>query len=161
MTKSRSIEITFDTEQQVTQLKIVASLNATNELGETAIEIVAGNVQVTAGPRGAEIRAHVKARPVVRRDHNRCRRCFCRHVGGMSDSGSTDRREHTNSQKQVLHGVPEGNATKSEQRNSITITLSWLSLAEHRLKKLAWAQPDTARLRGGYNRFSGQMLHDI
>jgi hypothetical protein len=66
MTKSRSIEFTFDTEQQATQLKIVPSLNATNELSEAAVEIIARNIQAAVGPRAAEIRADIKSRPVVR-----------------------------------------------------------------------------------------------
>jgi len=42
-------------------LKIIAGLNAANELGEAAIKIVIGDIQATVGPRAAEIRTNIKS----------------------------------------------------------------------------------------------------
>src|SRR5262245_53935883 len=96
MAESRSIKVSFDAKQKMTGLEIITGLNATNELGETAIKIVVWNIQVAAGPRSAEIRADIKSRPVVGRHEDRNWHCFRRHVGGMSDNAPTDCREHTN-----------------------------------------------------------------
>src|SRR5262245_28820157 len=112
MPERRSIEICLDTKQKMTGLEVIARLYAANEFGEAAVEIVVWNIQIAACPRTPDIRADIKSRPVIGRRGNGSRRCFRRNVGGVSDSGPTDRREHTNSQKQVLHGVPEGDATR-------------------------------------------------
>jgi hypothetical protein len=53
--ESRPVEITFDAIQEISCLKIVSSLNAANELSETAVEVVAWNVQIATGPRPAEL----------------------------------------------------------------------------------------------------------
>ena len=45
MIESRPIEITFDTKQKVTGLKIITGLDAADELGDASVEIVAGNIQ--------------------------------------------------------------------------------------------------------------------
>src|ERR1044071_9232222 len=44
MIEACPIEVAFDTKQKATGLKIISSLNATDELGDAAIKIVAGNV---------------------------------------------------------------------------------------------------------------------
>jgi len=67
MTESCSVEITFDAKQQKTELKIIASLDATDELSEAAEKIVVRNIQVAAGPRSTEIRSNIKSLPVVGR----------------------------------------------------------------------------------------------
>ncbi|MGY8669121.1 hypothetical protein Q3C01_43135 [Bradyrhizobium sp. UFLA05-109] len=59
MAERRPVEITFDAEQEVSGLKIVARLNASNKLSEATVKIVAGNVQVAAGPRATEICADI------------------------------------------------------------------------------------------------------
>src|SRR5262245_66098673 len=90
MTKDRPIELIFNAKQQVARLKIVAGLHATNELSDAAIKVVVRNVQAAAGPRSAEIRAHIKTRPVVWRDGNGAGQRFCRHVSCMSDESHSD-----------------------------------------------------------------------
>jgi hypothetical protein len=87
-TETRPIEITFNTKQEVTRLNVVAKLDAANELGDAAVEIVARNVQAAAGPRAAEIRAIIKSRPVVRRFWQGSR--FHRHVCGVRSNTHTD-----------------------------------------------------------------------
>jgi hypothetical protein len=42
-------------------LKIISGLNAADELGQAAVEIVAGNIQVAACPRSTEIPAGLKS----------------------------------------------------------------------------------------------------
>src|SRR5262249_8098046 len=66
-TETRPIEITFNTKQEVTRLNVVAKLDAANELGDAAIEIVARNVQAAAGPRPTEVHAEIESGPAVRR----------------------------------------------------------------------------------------------
>ena len=61
MTKSRPIEITFHAEQELAGLEIVAGLNATDEFGGAAIQIVARDVEAAGGPRPTEIRAKIKS----------------------------------------------------------------------------------------------------
>src|SRR5215831_7646625 len=61
MAESCPVEIALNAEQKVAALKIIASLNATNELGDAAVEIVVWNIQAAAGPRSAEIRANIKS----------------------------------------------------------------------------------------------------
>jgi hypothetical protein len=65
MTESCAVEIAFDTKQQVTSLKIISSLNATDELGEAAVETVVWNIETAVRPRSTEIRADIKSRPVI------------------------------------------------------------------------------------------------
>src|SRR5262249_61644945 len=60
-TKSRPTDITFNANQEVTRLNVVAKLHAANEFCDAAIEIVAWNVQAAAGPRPSEIRAEIKS----------------------------------------------------------------------------------------------------
>src|SRR5262249_5578038 len=60
-TEARPIEITFNTKQEVTRRTVVDKLDAANELGDAAVEIVAWNVQTAAGPRPTEIRAIIKS----------------------------------------------------------------------------------------------------
>src|SRR5262249_7075760 len=43
MAEGRSVEVAFDAKQKMTRLKIVAGLNATNEFGKAAVEIVVWN----------------------------------------------------------------------------------------------------------------------
>src|SRR5262249_33384494 len=59
MIESSPVESAFHTIQEITRLKIISGLNAANELGEAAIEIIAGNVQVPACPCPAEIAADI------------------------------------------------------------------------------------------------------
>ncbi len=61
MIKGRPIEITFNTKQKVTRLKIITGLDAANELGDASVEIIAGNIQAAIGPRSAEVGAHIKS----------------------------------------------------------------------------------------------------
>src|SRR4029077_21141674 len=108
-------------------LKIVASLNAANKLGEAAVEIVAGNVQVTAGPRGADIRAHVKSRPVVRRSGNGRGRRFSRDVGSMSHDGHAYSSKRGDPHKRTSHGAPPQAAGRfptafKYKRSSLAVT---------------------------------------
>ena len=57
MTKSRPIEITFDTSKKVTRLEIITCLNAADKFRQAAVKIVAGNVQTAVGPPAPEIDA--------------------------------------------------------------------------------------------------------
>ena len=61
MTKSRPVEITFHAKQKMAGLEIVAGLNATDEFGDAAIQIVGWNVQAAIGPRPTEICAKIKS----------------------------------------------------------------------------------------------------
>src|SRR5215469_6413939 len=61
MIESRPVKIAFDANQKVAGLKVVASLDTANEFGEPAVEIVAWNIQITAGPCPAEIPADIKS----------------------------------------------------------------------------------------------------
>jgi len=60
MSKSCPVEITFHAEQKMAGLEIVAGLNATDEFGQPAIQIVARNVQAAAGPPATDIYASIK-----------------------------------------------------------------------------------------------------
>jgi len=84
MIKSRPVEITLDAKQKVTGLNIITSLDAADEFGEAAVEIVVWNVQIAAGPRPAEIPADIKSRPIVRRCRSGRWRRFDGHVRGVS-----------------------------------------------------------------------------
>src|SRR5262245_28229666 len=88
MAERRPLNIACDAQQQVTGLKIISSLNAPNELGEAAVDIVVWNIQIAAGPRPDEIRANVKSRPVVWRHYNRER--LRRHIRSMRYDASAD-----------------------------------------------------------------------
>ena len=70
MIKTRPIEIAFDAKQKVAGLEIITGLDATYELGDAAIKIVSGDVQAAAGPRPAEVSAHIKSGPVVGRRYD-------------------------------------------------------------------------------------------
>lgn len=48
-----SIEITFHAKQEMTKLDIVTSLNANNEFGGAAVEVVARNIQAAVGLRSS------------------------------------------------------------------------------------------------------------
>ena len=61
MIESGPVKITFDAKQKVTGLKVVTSLDTRNKLREAAVEIVAWNVQIAAGPRPAEIPTDIKS----------------------------------------------------------------------------------------------------
>ena len=61
MIESRPVKVPFDAKQKVTGLKVITSLDAPNELGEAAVEIVAWNVQIAAGPCPAEIPTDIKS----------------------------------------------------------------------------------------------------
>src|SRR5215472_8958738 len=61
MIESGPVKITFDAKQKVTGLNVIASLDTRNKLGEAAVEIVAWNIQIAAGPRPAEIAADIKS----------------------------------------------------------------------------------------------------
>src|SRR5262245_30627208 len=107
MVESGPVEITFDAKQKVAGLEIVAGLNAANKFGKAAVEIVVWNSQAAAGPGAAEIRSNIKSRPVVRRDRNRSRQCFRRHVGGMCGNRHTDCKTREVCEKQFFHDTPE------------------------------------------------------
>ena len=49
---------------------IITGLDAADELGEAAIQIVAGNVQAAVGPSPAEVGAHIKPGPIVGRRYD-------------------------------------------------------------------------------------------
>ena len=61
MTESGSVKLAFHAKQEMTGLNVVAGLNATDELGEAAIKIVAWNVQAAVRPGTAEVHAHIQA----------------------------------------------------------------------------------------------------
>jgi hypothetical protein len=42
-------------------LKIVASLNVTNEFGNASVKVAAGNVQAAVGQRSTKVRANIKS----------------------------------------------------------------------------------------------------
>jgi hypothetical protein len=65
MIESCPIKIAFDAKQKMTGLNVIASLDAGNEFGKAAVEIVAWNVQVATGPCPAEIPADIKSRPII------------------------------------------------------------------------------------------------
>ena len=67
MIETRPIEIAFDAKQKVTGLEIIPGLDAADEFGDAAIEIVAGNIQAAFGPSPAEVGANIKSGPIVRR----------------------------------------------------------------------------------------------
>ena len=83
MVESRPIEITFDAKKNLAGLEIIAALNTADDFGNTAIEIVAGNVQAAACPSAAEIDARIKSIPVIgwRGDRSFVERRFGRKVG--------------------------------------------------------------------------------
>jgi len=61
MSESRPVKVTFDAKQKVAGLKVTASLDAGNELGEAAVEVVTRNVQIAARRRPAEIPTDIKS----------------------------------------------------------------------------------------------------
>jgi len=61
MIKRRPVEITFDAKQKVTGLNVIASLDAGNKFGESAVEVIAWNCQIATGPRPAKIPAKIKS----------------------------------------------------------------------------------------------------
>src|SRR5215472_8300556 len=61
MIESGPVKITFDAKQKVTGLNVIASLDTRNKLGEAAVEIVAWNIRIAAGPRPAEIGTDIKS----------------------------------------------------------------------------------------------------
>src|SRR6266536_499412 len=65
--ETRPIEIAFYTNEKVTGLKIITGLDAANELGDTAIKIIAGNVQAAVRPSSAEVGTDIESGPVVGR----------------------------------------------------------------------------------------------
>src|SRR6516162_5341780 len=95
MIKSRPVEITLDAKQKVTGLNIITSLDAADEFGEAAVEIVVWNVQIAAGPRPAEIPADIKSRPIVRRCRSGRWWRFDGHVRGASRNARAERNKHS------------------------------------------------------------------
>ena len=83
MIESRPVKVTFDAKQKVTGLKVIASLDAGNEFGEAAVEVVTRNVQIATGPGPAEIPTDIKSRPIVRRCGSGRGWCLYRHVRGV------------------------------------------------------------------------------
>ena len=67
MIEACPIDVGFGPKQNVTGLKIITGLNAADELGGAAIDVVAGNVQAAIRPASAKIRADIKSGPVVGR----------------------------------------------------------------------------------------------
>ena len=67
MIETCPIDVGFGPKQNVAGLKIITGLNAADELGDAAIEVVAGNVQAAICPASAKIRADIKSGPVVGR----------------------------------------------------------------------------------------------
>jgi hypothetical protein len=49
----------------VAGLKVVTSLDARNEFGKAAVEVVTRNVQIATGPGPAEIPTDIESRPIV------------------------------------------------------------------------------------------------
>jgi hypothetical protein len=61
MIESRSVKLALDAKQKMTGLNVVAGLNATNELGDAGIKVVAWNVQAAVRPGTAEVHARIQA----------------------------------------------------------------------------------------------------
>ena len=61
MIESRPVKVTLNAKQKVAGLKVIASLSASNKFGKPAVEVVAWNVQIAAGPGPAEIPTDIKS----------------------------------------------------------------------------------------------------
>src|SRR5262249_34665769 len=128
MTESCAVKIAFDAQQQVTDLKIISSLDTTNELGEAAIKTIVWNIQIAVGPRAAEIRADIKSRPVVGRYDDGSRRRFRGHVGGLRGNAQINCNKRHTSKKERFHcPAPE----RIRRTHSNTTGRFWLLPAEH------------------------------
>jgi hypothetical protein len=84
MIKTCPIEIAFGANEKVTGLEIITSLDAADELADTAIKIIAGNVQVAVRPCSAEVGTDIESGPVVGRRYDW--RCADGSFGGRSDA---------------------------------------------------------------------------
>ena len=95
MTEAGSIELTFDTKQKVAGLEVIARLHASNEFGQAAIQIVAGNVQAAVGPSSTEVGTNIKPSPIIQRCRDWCfvYRSFDRQVGRKSGSAQQSCRD--------------------------------------------------------------------
>ena len=113
MIESRPIEIAFDAKQKVTGLEIITGLDAADEFGDAAIEIVAGNVQAAVGPSPAEVGADIKTGPVVGR---RCDWSFGdRSLGGQVRCKRSRAEQSENCharKKECFHKRPQTKSTR-------------------------------------------------
>src|SRR5262245_44032688 len=105
MTESCPVEITFDTDQEMAGLEVIAGLKAAYEFGEPAIEIVARNIQVAAGPCSPEVRPQITSRPVVRQRGSGRR--IWRHVRCMRRAAHADRNKRDACETYILHDASE------------------------------------------------------
>jgi hypothetical protein len=122
MAKCRSVEFTLDAKQQVPELKVVASLSASNELSEAAVDVVVRNVQAAAGPGSAEIRADIASRPIVWWFREGLHLYW--HVCSISCNAYAERNECGTLEKQISHGW----APRNENLDiSIAVTVDYNS----------------------------------